>query len=91
MFDEVMKGVYYGTKESVGCAAEMVKRSMVGVGDFRFIDGYCGWEKEQPRDEIRAGYWSVVTCSSSVIGVASVGSGELWEEVMGLVGGRKMW
>ncbi|GFS32455.1 tetratricopeptide repeat (TPR)-like superfamily protein [Actinidia rufa] len=89
VFDEVMKGLYYGTKESVGCAAEMVKRNVVGVGDFRFFDGYCGWDMEQLMDEVRAGYWTVAACSSSVIGLASIGSVELWEEVLGLVGPKK--
>ncbi|XP_057969710.1 uncharacterized protein LOC131158825 [Malania oleifera] len=91
VFEEVMKGLYYGTKESVGCASEMVKRQVVGVEDFRFFDGYCGWEKEQLNDEIRAGYWTVAACSSSVIGLSSVGSVGLWEEILGLVGPRKVW
>ncbi|RVW80875.1 hypothetical protein CK203_037313 [Vitis vinifera] len=89
LFEEVMKGLYYGTKESVGCAAEMVKRNAVAVEDFRFFDGYCGWEKEQLRDEIRAGYWTVAACSPSVIGLTSVGSVGLWEEIIGLMGPRK--
>ncbi|XP_077223755.1 PPR containing protein (DUF179) [Tasmannia lanceolata] len=91
VFEEVMKGLYYGTRESVGCAAEMVKRNVVGVGDFRFFDGYCGWEKEQLKDEIKAGYWRVVACSPSVIGLNSVGNGGLWEEILGLMGERKVW
>ncbi|KAK1316284.1 hypothetical protein QJS10_CPA05g01814 [Acorus calamus] len=91
VFEEVMKGVYYGTKESVGCAAEMVKRDVVGVEEFKFFDGYCGWEKEQLREEIRDGYWSVVACSPGVIGLGSVGDIGLWEEVLGLVGQRKVW
>ncbi|KAK9114438.1 hypothetical protein Syun_021235 [Stephania yunnanensis] len=91
VFEEVMKGLYYGTKESVGCAAEMVKRDMVRVEDFRFFDGYCGWEKEQLREEIRAGYWTMAACSPSVIGLASVGCTGLWEEVLGLMGKRKVW
>ncbi|KAI8534035.1 hypothetical protein RHMOL_Rhmol10G0057200 [Rhododendron molle] len=91
VFDEVVKGVYYGTKESVGCAAEMVKRNVVEAEEFRFFDGYCGWEKEQLRDEIRAGYWTVAACSPSVIGLSSVGSIGLWDEVLGLVGPRKVW
>ncbi|KAK4271951.1 hypothetical protein QN277_020566 [Acacia crassicarpa] len=91
VLDEVMKGLYYGTRESVGCVAEMVKRNMVGVGDLRFFDGYCGWDKEQLRDEIRAGYWTVAACSPSVIGLASVGSIGLWEDVLGLMGRRKVW
>ncbi|KAF6171758.1 hypothetical protein GIB67_007279 [Kingdonia uniflora] len=89
VFEEVMKGLYYGTKESVGCGAEMVKRSVVGVGDFRFFDGYCGWEKDQLREEIRAGYWTVAACSPSVVDLASIGNIGLWEEVLGLMGQRK--
>ncbi|XP_008790087.2 UPF0301 protein TC_0483 isoform X2 [Phoenix dactylifera] len=91
VFEEVMEGLYYGTRESVGCAAEMVKRNAVGVGDFRFFDGYCGWEKEQLKEEIRAGFWMAVACSPKVIGLASVGSVGLWEDVLGLVGERKVW
>ncbi|CAA0820268.1 Protein of unknown function (DUF179 [Striga hermonthica] len=90
-FDEVMEGLYYGTKESMGCAAEMVKRGAVGPGDFRFYDGYCAWEMGQLRDEIRAGYWTVAACSSSVIGLTGEESVGLWEEIMGLVGPRKVW
>ncbi|KAK7295419.1 hypothetical protein RJT34_18327 [Clitoria ternatea] len=90
VFEEVMKGLYYGAKESVGCAAEMVKRNVVGLGDFRFFDGYCGWEKEQLRDEIRAGYWTVAACSPTVVGLGSVGSVGLWDEVLGLMGRRKV-
>ncbi|KAG5001126.1 hypothetical protein JHK87_022198 [Glycine soja] len=90
VFEEVMKGLYYGAKESVGCAAEMVKRNVIGLGDFRFFDGYCGWEKEQLRDEIRAGYWTVAACSPSVVGLGSVGSIGLWDEVLGLMSRRKV-
>lgn len=91
VFDEVMKGLYYGTKESVGCAAEMVKRDMVQVGDFKFFDGYCAWERKQLRDEIRARYWTVAACSLSVIGLATVGNIMLWDEIIGLLGPRKVW
>lgn len=91
VFEEVMKGLYYGSKLSVGCAAEMVKRNVIGLGDLRFFDGYCGWEEEQLKDEIRAGYWTVAACSPSVIELASVGSAGLWEEVLGLMGPRKVW
>ncbi|XVE68210.1 hypothetical protein DITRI_Ditri09bG0050200 [Diplodiscus trichospermus] len=91
VFEQVIKGLYYGTKESVGCAAEMVKRNVVGAGDFRFFDGYCGWEKEQLHEEIRAGYWTVAACSPSVIGLGSVGSVGLWEEILGLMDPKKVW
>ncbi|PIA62945.1 hypothetical protein AQUCO_00200752v1 [Aquilegia coerulea] len=90
VFEEVMKGLYYGTKESVGCAAEMVKRDVVGVEDFRFFDGYCGWEKDQLKEEIKSGYWTVAACSPSVIGLANVGSVGLWEEILGLMGQRQV-
>ncbi|XP_074574693.1 uncharacterized protein LOC141831175 [Curcuma longa] len=92
VFEEVMQGVYYGTKESVGCAAEMVKRDVVGVKDVRFFDGYCGWEREQLAEEIRAGFWRVVACSPKVVGEGEAGAGSagLWEEVMGLVGESKV-
>lgn len=91
LLEEVMTGLYYGTKESVGCVAEMVKRNLVGLGDLRFFDGYCGWEKDQLRDEIRAGYWTVAACSPSVVGLGTVGGIGLWEEVLGLMGRRKVW
>ncbi|XP_011098683.1 uncharacterized protein LOC105177291 [Sesamum indicum] len=91
VFEEVMKGLYYGTKESVGCAAEMVRRNAVQVEEFRFFDGYCAWEREQLRDEIWAGYWTVAACSPSVVGHTSVGSVGLWEEILGLMGPRKVW
>ena len=68
----------------------MVKRNAIGLGDFRFFDGYCGWEKEQLRDEIRAGYWTVAACSPSVVGLGSVGSIGLWDEVLGLMSRRKV-
>lgn len=90
VFEQVMKGLYYGTKESVGCAAEMVKRKVVGVDNFRFFDGYCGWKKDQLKDEISAGYWRVAACSPGVIGLSSVGSVGLWEEILGLMGHKKV-
>ncbi|KAA8547947.1 hypothetical protein F0562_004376 [Nyssa sinensis] len=90
VFEEVMNGLYYGTKESVGCAAEMVKRNVVGLGDFRFFDGYCGWKKEQLMDEVTAGYWTLAACSPSVIGLAHDVSVGLWEEILGLLGPRKI-
>lgn len=76
VFRQVMKGLYYGTRESVGLAAEMVKRNLVGRSELRFFDGYCGWEKEQLKAEILGGYWTV----------AAVQSHGLWDEVLGLIG-----
>ncbi|KAL1194461.1 hypothetical protein V5N11_010371 [Cardamine amara subsp. amara] len=87
VFRQVMKGLYYGTRESVGLAAEMVKRNLVGRSEIRFFDGYCGWEKEQLKAEILGGYWTVAACSSSVVELGSaVQSHGLWDEVLGLIG-----
>ncbi|XP_062201597.1 uncharacterized protein LOC133904122 [Phragmites australis] len=91
LFEEVMPGLHYGIHESVGCAAELAKRGVVGVRDFRFFDGFCGWEREQLRDEVRAGLWRVAACSPAVLGLASVVKGGLWEEVQGLVKERRVW
>ncbi|KAE8795353.1 putative ACR, COG1678 family protein [Hordeum vulgare] len=90
LFEEVMPGVHYGTRESVGCAAELVKRGVAGVRDFRFFDGFCGWEREQLRDEVRSGLWRVAACSPAVLGLTGIGGG-LWEEVQELVGKRRVW
>lgn len=91
VFEEIMKGLYYGSKGSVECVAEMVKRKMVGIGDLRFFDGYCAWEKQQLRDEIRSGYWTLAACSPTVIELARVGSIGLWDEIIGLMDPRKVW
>ncbi|WCJ25651.1 hypothetical protein M5689_007521 [Euphorbia peplus] len=91
VFEQVMKGLYFGTKESGGCAAEMVKRKVVEIGDFSFFDGYCGWEKDQLREEIIAGYWTLAACSPNVVGLHNVCNTGLWEEVQGLMGPKKVW
>ncbi|KAB2085246.1 hypothetical protein ES319_A05G388900v1 [Gossypium barbadense] len=91
VFEEVMEGLYYGTKESAGCAAEMVKRNVIGAGDLRFFDGYYGWEKGQLNEEIRAGYWTIAACSPNVIGLGSVASVVLWDEIIELLGPKKVW
>ncbi|XP_018439102.1 uncharacterized protein LOC108811544 [Raphanus sativus] len=87
VFRQVMEGLYYGRRESVGLAAEMVKRKLVGRSEVRFFDGYCGWEKEQLKADILRGYWTVAACSSSVVEIGSdVQSHGLWDEVVGLIG-----
>ncbi|CAN1322509.1 hypothetical protein LINPERPRIM_LOCUS32421 [Linum perenne] len=85
-----MRGLYYGTKQSAGCAEEMVKKNIVGVGDFGFFDGYCGWEADQLKKEIDAGYWTLAACSGSVIGLDKEASVGLWEDVSWLVGPKRV-
>ncbi|KAI4320405.1 hypothetical protein MLD38_033891 [Melastoma candidum] len=82
---EVMEGLYYGRKEGVGCAGEMVRR---GVGEFRFFEGCCGWVKSQLIDE--GGCWTVVACSLIVIGLVGVGGVGLWNDVLELIGPKKV-
>ncbi|KAI4389040.1 hypothetical protein MLD38_001304 [Melastoma candidum] len=88
---EVMEGLYYGRKEGVGCVGEMVRRGVGEVGEFRFFEGCCGWVKGQLSDEVRSGYWTVVACSQGVIGLGSVGGVGLWDDVLGLLGPKKVW
>ncbi|CAH8327294.1 unnamed protein product [Eruca vesicaria subsp. sativa] len=87
VFRQVMEGLYYGTRESVGLAEEMVKRKLVGRSELRYFYGYCGWEKEQLKADILRGHWTVAACSSSVV---ELGLGDqshvLWDEVLGLIG-----
>ncbi|EPS62542.1 hypothetical protein M569_12249, partial [Genlisea aurea] len=91
LFEEVMKGVYYGTKESVGGAADLVNRNLVPAENFRFFDGCCAWDRIQLREEIRAGYWAVGACSPSLIKPSCLGEVGLWEEILGLMGSKKFW
>lgn len=91
LFEEVMPGLHYGMQESVGSAAELVKRGVANMRDFRFFDGFCAWEHEQLRDEVRAGLWRVAACSPAVLGLTSVVKGGLWEEVQELARKRRVW
>ncbi|KAH0939870.1 hypothetical protein HID58_007331 [Brassica napus] len=73
VFRQVMKGL-----ESVGLAAEMVKRNLVGRSELG---------NEQLKADVLRGYWTVAACSSSVVELGSaVQSHGLWDEVVGLIG-----
>ncbi|GLT36241.1 hypothetical protein SLA2020_106330 [Shorea laevis] len=69
----------------------MVKRNVIGFDDFRFFDVYCGWEKEELSEEIKVGYWTIATGSSNVTGLSRIGSVGLREEILGLMGPKKVW
>ncbi|KZV25021.1 hypothetical protein F511_01991 [Dorcoceras hygrometricum] len=86
VFDEVMEGLCYGTRESVGCADSKLAEAQ----SFRFFDGYCSWERQELSDEINAGYWSLAACSPTVIGPNCVGGVGLWEEVNELLAQSKV-
>ncbi|XP_073038590.1 uncharacterized protein [Primulina eburnea] len=86
VFDEVVEGLCYGTRESVGCAV----RELGETQDFRFFDGYCYWEREELRDEIKDGNWVLSACSPSLIGPNCLGGVGLWEEVSELMSHRKV-
>ncbi|KAK7394452.1 hypothetical protein VNO78_14980 [Psophocarpus tetragonolobus] len=90
VFEEVMKGLYYGAKDTLGCAAQMVKRNVLGLGDFRFFDGYCCWDKDQLSYEIRAGYWTLAACSPTVLRLGTVASVDLSHEVLRLISRTKV-
>ncbi|KAI3865792.1 hypothetical protein MKX03_015884 [Papaver bracteatum] len=67
IFEEVIEGLYYGTKqESLCCVDEMVKRNEIGVEDFRVFEGYCMCTNKILRDEIRTGHWKVIACSPNI-------------------------
>ncbi|THG09100.1 hypothetical protein TEA_014880 [Camellia sinensis var. sinensis] len=99
-----MKGLYYGTKESVRCAVEMVKRDVVRVGEFTFFDGRTAKEdvEGEGEDELRLRLrihrkqlkdemragYWTVAACSPSV----IGLGDtvgLWEEVHGIMGPRK--
>ncbi|GMP24341.1 hypothetical protein CsSME_00001638 [Camellia sinensis var. sinensis] len=101
-----MKGLYYGTKESVRCAVEMVKRDVVRVGEFTFFDGRTAKEdvEGEGEDELRLRLrihrkqlkdemragYWTVAACSPSV----IGLGDtvgLWEEVHGIMGPRKVW
>ncbi|XP_073157292.1 uncharacterized protein [Henckelia pumila] len=86
VFDEVVEGLCYGTRESVGCE----DRELGEAQDFRFFDGYCSWEREELRDEIKAGNWVLAACSPSLIGPNCARGVGLWWEVYELMGHKKV-
>ncbi|KAK4393151.1 hypothetical protein Sango_1785900 [Sesamum angolense] len=89
--------LFFGGPLEEGLFLVQEKRRGVGKsgvfegGNERFFDGYCAWERDQLKDEIWAGYWTVAACSPSVVGLTTVGSVGLWEEILGLMGPRKVW
>jgi putative transcriptional regulator len=80
-YREVIPGVYYGAATGL---EEMTKGNR--LLDYRLFFGYSGWGVEQLKKEIDAGLWYVAASSTDLItGHSAAG---LWEEILGLMGGK---
>ncbi|XP_075483889.1 uncharacterized protein LOC142524047 isoform X1 [Primulina tabacum] len=89
-FEEVINGVYFGSRNTLDEASGLAKKGTLKSQDFRFFVGYAGWQLDQLREEIESDYWYVAACSSNMIfgGSQSSSSDGLWEEILQLMGGR---
>ncbi|KAI3773674.1 hypothetical protein L1987_48204 [Smallanthus sonchifolius] len=88
-FEEVIPDLCFGSRNSLDEASALVKTGVLKPQDFRFFVGYAGWQLDQLREEIEAGFWHVAACSSNLIfGRSQSSSSEgLWEEILQLMGG----
>ncbi|KAL7156207.1 hypothetical protein ABFS83_03G128300 [Erythranthe nasuta] len=89
-FEEVIPGVYFGSRNSLDEASALVKNGILRPKDFRFFMGYAGWQLDQLIDEIESDYWYVAACSANLIAGLSQNSSseDLWEEILQLMGGH---
>ncbi|KAJ3678087.1 hypothetical protein LUZ60_001890 [Juncus effusus] len=88
-FEKVINGVHFGGRDKIEEAAALAKGGVVSSNDFKFFVGYASWTYDQLLGEIERGYWVVAAPSSRVIGRAvSEASDRLWEEVLGIMGGK---
>ncbi|WOL03625.1 hypothetical protein Cni_G12345 [Canna indica] len=88
-FEEVVSGVFFGSRNSLDEAAALVKRGIFRPKDFRFYVGYAGWQFDQLLHEVESNYWIVAACSAQLInGATSDSSSNLWEEILQLMGGQ---
>lgn len=88
-FEEVIPGVYFGSRNSLDEASALIKKGKLLPQDFRFFIGYAGWQLDQLREEIESDYWHVAACSANLISRESQNSSpdNLWEEILQLMGG----
>ncbi|XWS21954.1 hypothetical protein CRYUN_Cryun30bG0102300 [Craigia yunnanensis] len=89
-FEEVIPGLYFGARNSLDEATELVKRGVLKSQNFKFFVGYAGWQLDQLREEIESDYWYVASCSPNLIfGDSSDSSPEsLWKEILQEMGGH---
>ncbi|CAA0809846.1 Protein of unknown function (DUF179 [Striga hermonthica] len=86
-FEEVIPGLYFGSRNSLDKASALVKKGVLSVRDFSFFVGYAGWQMDQLIEEIESGYWYVAACSANLI-LGNSSSDDLWGEILQLMGGR---
>ncbi|XP_042066687.1 UPF0301 protein CCA_00630-like [Salvia splendens] len=86
-FEEVIPGVYFGSRNSLAEAAALVKNGTVKPQELRFFMGYAGWQMDQLIEEIESEYWYVAACSTNLI-FGDSQSHSLWEEILQLMGGH---
>ncbi|XP_051123578.1 uncharacterized protein LOC127246331 isoform X2 [Andrographis paniculata] len=89
-FEEIIPGIYFGSRNSLDEASRLIKKGTLKPQDFRFFMGYAGWQLDQLIEEIESDYWYVAACSANLISGASQKSypDGLWEEVLQLMGGH---
>ncbi|KAG6425197.1 hypothetical protein SASPL_115623 [Salvia splendens] len=86
-FEEVIPGVYFGSRNSLAEAAALVKNGTIKPQELRFFMGYAGWQMDQLIEEIESEYWYVAACSTNLI-FGDSQSHSLWEEILQLMGGQ---
>ncbi|CAA0837667.1 Protein of unknown function (DUF179 [Striga hermonthica] len=86
--EEVISGLYFGSRNSLDKAAALVKKGSISPRDLRFFIGYAGWQMDQLIEEIESDYWYLAACSTDLILQSSSSSDDLWGEVLRLMGGR---
>lgn len=88
-FEEVIPGLYFGSRNSLYEASALIKKGKLRPQDIRFFMGYAGWQLEQLQEEIESDYWHVAACSANLISWDSLNSSSdnLWEEILQLMGG----
>ncbi|XP_057836366.1 uncharacterized protein LOC131046606 [Cryptomeria japonica] len=89
-FEEVFPGLYYGARDSLHHAAELVRGKVLLSQNFQFFQGYSSWGFDQLKEEIASyKYWHVAACSPNlIISAISTSSSDLWEEILQLMGDK---
>ncbi|XP_076933884.1 uncharacterized protein LOC143599947 [Bidens hawaiensis] len=86
-FEEVVPALSFGSRNNLDEASALVKTGVLKPQDFRFFVGYAGWQLDQLKEEIEAGFWHVAACSSNLVfgRTHSLSSEGLWEEILELM------